>query len=375
MRKKLYYIDALELPGQSAHSLQVMVNIKYFQKHFDFELISYKDKTFNGKSKIKHIAFFRPKFFRRIIPYSVFHLLYKIRKLNFQEDSFLFTRNVIIAFFLSKKFKKTFIEIHDIPSIRDNIFYYIFFKFWLEILSLYLLKKKKNVVLITISHGLKKELIKKKYLKENLLVLPDGVDLEKFDLNISKVDARNKLSLPQNKKILLYVGSFQKWKGIDTLLEASAGFDEDVVLIVLGGSKSEVNNLKHKYPKVIFKGYTPNELVPIFLKVADILVLPNSGKYKISSHFTSPLKLFEYMASKRPIIASNLPSIKEVVSSKDVLYFTPDDYKSLLYNVRKLLKSVNLQKLLAKNSYDKVKDYTWESRTKKIMLYIKENGL
>jgi glycosyltransferase involved in cell wall biosynthesis len=76
------------------------------------------------------------------------------------------------------------------------------------------------------------------------------------------------------------------------------------------------------------------------------------------------------MASKRPIIASNLPSIREIVSEKEVLFFKSDDSKKLALNITKLLKDNKLQELLSKNAFEKVKSYTWEKRVKEIINFI-----
>ena len=73
------------------------------------------------------------------------------------------------------------------------------------------------------------------------------------------------------------------------------------------------------------------------------------------------------MAAKKAIIASNLPSIKEIANENEVLFFKPDNYLDLSKKVNKLLNDDNLNKLLAKNSYEKVKKFTWEKRVQNIV--------
>ena len=359
---KLYYVDSTVVPGDSAHSVQIESNLAEMDKKFDLRLISF---TTGDKIKFcKHFAFRRPKLFNKIMPYGVIYLIYIMKK-NFKFDSkkdFLFTRSSLIGLFFSKRFKKTIVEVHDIPSIKDGILHYFLFKFWLEVLPLFFLKYKRKIKLAVISKGLKKDLIKRGYNKNRIFVLPDGVDINKFDINLNTNDVRVELNLPKNKKIVLYTGSFQSWKGYNVLLEASKRLDKNVILVMVGGKNVQVKILSKQYPNVIFKGYVNNNLIPKYLKAADVLVLPNSGKFKISASYTSPLKLFEYMASKKPIVASNLTSIREIVNNQTVFFIKPDDISSLIQGITKVLKDRHFSKTLGDNAYKSVQDYTWERR-------------
>ena len=74
--------------------------------------------------------------------------------------------------------------------------------------------------------------------------------------------------------------------------------------------------------------------MPYWLKSADVLVLPNKKGEKISERYTSPLKLFEYMASGRPMIVSDLSSLREIVSAETAMFVEPNDPQALVSGIR-----------------------------------------
>ena len=80
---------------------------------------------------------------------------------------------------------------------------------------------------------------------------------------------------------------------------------------------------------ILILGRKPKNEVPYYLKSADILLLPNIPINKESIEYTSPIKMFEYMASQRLIIASRLPSIEEILNSKNAVFFKAGDAQDL----------------------------------------------
>jgi len=203
------------------------------------------------------------------------------------------------------------------------------------------------------------------------------VDIDKFDTDVSKEEARRMLNLNIDGKIVVYAGHLYPWKGVYILIEASKFLDATVVLV--GGLEEDVNKVKryiksNKIDNVHVVGHVEPSKVPLYLKAADVLVLPNSAQDKRSVYYTSPLKLFEYMASRRPIVASDLPSIREVLDESCAIFVTPDDPKSLSYGIKKVFKDVELADRIADLAYNEVKFYSWISRAKKILYMIKKGG-
>jgi len=111
--------------------------------------------------------------------------------------------------------------------------------------------------------------------------------------------------------------------------------------------------------------------MPYYLKSADVLILPNSGKKDVSRYWTSPMKMFEYMASQRPIVASDLSSIGEVLSENNSILVEPDNPQALAEGIKKVLDDKELSQRISQQAYIDVKKYTWDKRAQKILDFVK----
>jgi glycosyltransferase involved in cell wall biosynthesis len=142
----------------------------------------------------------------------------------------------------------------------------------------------------------------------------------------------------------------------------------------MGGVDQELATFKKKYAsgRAHVIGFQPREKIAALLKSADVLVLPNSANPKISALYTSPLKLFQYMASGVPIVASDLPSIREILTDENAFWFLPDDPRSLALQIEYVLSQPELAHMKAARAKDDVKKYTWDARAKNILAFIAE---
>jgi len=199
----------------------------------------------------------------------------------------------------------------------------------------------------------------------NLILERNGVELQRFNkLKFKKLDIKN--------INVCYIGSFQKWKGFETLIKAFSSLEKGFNLILVGARQSEIKNLNNMcdqngVKKFQIYGHMNQDKLINFYKKADVLVLPNSKKYK-DNLSTSPIKLFEYMATKRPIIASNIDSIREILSEKCAIFFESDNSNDLALKIKNIIDLDHLQ--IAKNSFNEVKNYTWKSRADRIVNFI-----
>jgi glycosyltransferase involved in cell wall biosynthesis len=117
---------------------------------------------------------------------------------------------------------------------------------------------------------------------------------------------------------------------------------------------------------VTFTGLLPPSAVPDALVQADVLALPNPAS-AISTHSTSPLKLFEYMAAGRAIVASNLPAIREVLTDeRTALLVAAGDPDALAAGIRRLAGDPGLRDRLADAALQAVAEYSWDRRAERL---------
>lgn len=312
-------------------------------------------KIFSIK-KIGKTDFINYRFLPRILAFLLETIYFSAKSFSYlksiKENYLVYARDREIAW-LCLFLKKPFIwEIHFLPKM----------------LFIYKPVLKRLFKIATITGYMKNKLAEAGIRPEKIVFLPDAVDLEKFTVKESKQAIRKKLNLPADKKIIMYSGQLYGWKGVDTLVKASNFLSNNFNVVIVGGHDNEIEELrKIPHKNILFAGQKNNKEVPFWLKAADILVLPNSGKYEISRHFTSPMKLFEYMASGVPIVSSDLPSLREILTEDEAIFFRPDSAGDL---GAVLLGNAGKEEFLKKisgNALKKVQKYTWKNRTKEVI--------
>ncbi len=239
-------------------------------------------------------------------------------------------------------------------------------------------KSKYFICVVTISNVLKNLFIKAGIPKEKILVLEDAVELKKYDtIKKTKLELRELLNLPKKKTIIMYTGSLFEGRGIDTLLDAVSILDDsNLICYFLGGNNKEIRRWekyraqKNNQINVNFLGFIQNSKIPFYHKAADILVAPYSLKCN-NIQWMSPIKLFEYMASKIPIITSNVKRIKQICNNGECLFFKESYPLDLVKKIKKLLNNKDLGLNLSERAYQTVKNYTYEKRCQEIISFFK----
>lgn len=225
---------------------------------------------------------------------------------------------------------------------------------------------------VTITLGLKSELERRLGGRANIAVVPDGTRLSPERADDTEIEPGGHPPVPRPFTIG-YAGHLYPWKGVDLIIEALTVLPDTHALII-GGHEQErdierVQALAARLEcasRVTFSGQLPPSEVGDRLREADVLVLPNPAS-AVSSAFTSPLKLFEYMAAGRPIVASDLASIREVLADeRNALLMAPGSSQSMAAAIRRLKDDPALGRRLAKQALSDVAEYTWAKRAARL---------
>ena len=209
----------------------------------------------------------------------------------------------------------------------------------------------------------------------NLIVAPNGVDLEDFCLKETNDKVIDSLNLPANKLVVMYVGHLYKWKGVETIIETAKKINDDkFIFVIVGGTKEDVKKYKtiikaEGIGNVILTGDRPHDLIPQYLQLADVLLLPNVATSNESINFTSPIKMFEYMAAGKPIIASKLPSIGEILNNYNATLVTPGDSGDLVKELLNFKQNPLTFKEKAEVAKKDVLVYTWDNHVRKLTTF------
>lgn len=373
---KLIYISNTRIPSEKANTYQSMVMCEAFSQYFDevefwypdmrntTEMLKidnpYKFYSIKETFKLKKIKCFDNdilfKYFNKVwfVSRSVtfgFNIALNLRKEP--GDSLIFIRDVIGVKFL--------VLLKKLGLIKQKIF------FEAHVYSKNISKLNKNIDGLVVINNYLKTLYEKEGIK-NILVAHDGVKINEYK------DIKFKSESISSIKNIVYIGNLFKWKGVYTLVDSIKYFDKNIKFIVIGGSNDTLPFFKEYVKKNNIKnieiiGFVQKKETLKYIEKSDVLVLPNSAKDKMS-YYTSPLKLFEYMASKRPIVASRLPSIEEVLQDKkNSILCEPDNSKDLADKIKWCLENDTTK--IVNQAYQDVQNYTWDKRAQKIVNWMK----
>lgn len=217
---------------------------------------------------------------------------------------------------------------------------------------------------------------------ESVIMAHDAVDLNFFSEPIESEKLRNELYLPQEKKIATYLGRFQTMgmeKGIGEILKAACLLldEKNLHFLFIGGPLS----LATEYKKQIqswgldlnhfeFRDRVPPTEVAKYLRSSDVLLMPfpQNPHYEINM---SPLKMFEYMASGIPIVASDLAPIRDILTHEETaLLCAAGDEKSLATCLKRALHDPKTCSRIAQNAKQAAKAHTWDQRAERILDFI-----
>ncbi len=217
------------------------------------------------------------------------------------------------------------------------------------------------------------------HLAQHSIVAHDGFRATRFADLPNTASARAQVGWDASAYVVGYVGrlhTMKMGKGVDTLLEALLQV-EGVTVALVGGPDDMAEDLRaywiaHGLPaeRFLYAGQVPPSRVPLYLRAFDVCVMPLPFTPHFAYH-ASPLKLFEYMAAERAVIATDLPSWADVVrDGENALLVPPSDVGALAEAVHRL-QDASLRDRMAQVAHaEAFAHYTWRARAERILTAI-----
>jgi glycosyltransferase involved in cell wall biosynthesis len=203
-----------------------------------------------------------------------------------------------------------------------------------------------------------------------------GVDLESVEASrVDRMTARTQLGLTLDKKLAVYTGKiYFGYREVDHILEAAQLLQEEaqIEFVLVGGREDHVDRLRRRAAaagihNVTFTGFVPPTAVPVYQQAADVLLLYYPSGLELNK-YRSPGKLFEYMASRRPIVAVDLPVLREVLGDEpSAMMIPPDSPRRLAEAIRVILDDPEEAERLAAAACRRVAAFTWEARARAVL--------
>lgn len=295
-----------------------------------------------------------------IITFAIGSLL---RSLFWNEKTIILTRTDRVAALLARAGKKVIYENHTFyfPSNTTTS------KFRRRVKAV---MRNRNVCMVAISQRLKELWINYRINSDKIYVAHDGVDLAEFKgmAKIEKKDIRKRLRLPGEKEIICYTGSLSPDRGIGFILDAAAYYkDKNFLFLIIGGSAPEIRRYKNKLQtdNVSFTGYIENSKIPLYLRSADLLVMPYQ-KTVVTIDGCSPMKAFEYLASGNYILAPIFPSFYEIMKDfEGITFYDADDRQKFIYEIGEILTNPDASRYY--DRFDNLEKYSWQNRAKNLL--------
>lgn len=363
---KIIYIAESIIPSQTANSIHVMKMCQAFASngHEVILLVPNRaDKNLNIDDvydfygvkrcfKIIELPFFGGKF-----GFFIFAFL-SVMKARKERPRIVYTRFLYSAFLSLAIGLPTIYEIHSSFTTKiDKLFFC-------------LINKNKLKKIVVISKYLKNYFIERYKISESkILVAPDGADSIPTMINPIGIGKNDKLKVG-------YIGHLYKGRGINIITEIAkrCGWVE---FHIIGGMPEDLNFWKKelfKQENVIFYGHIPHKDVYRYMLSMDALIAPYQKKVTVqgkgdTSQWMSPLKIFEYMATGKAILASDLPALREVLEhKKNSLLAISDNVDMWISNLESIRENIQIRNELGRNAKnDFENNYTWKSRAANVI--------
>ena len=393
---KLLYISLMRLPTEKAHGLQIMQNCEAFANAgCDVTLwVARRWNTREMRRVSDPYAYYgiQPNFTIRRIPCIDIFPLFPPDGLGARLAHYLLLLSYTVVSLVALLFSRA-----DIYYSRDESM--------LALLAR--LKNRRRLVyeahlfappgrgavlqrdvasrvgsIIAITERLQQDLIRERDAEPaRTIVAHDGIRRARFADLPDQLTARRDIGWAENTFIVGFVGRLQMIgmdKGVGGLIDALAPVD-GAHLVLVGGPDAMAEELRRQWSarglpadRFLYAGHVPPGQVPLYLRAFDVCAMPHPRTEQFAN-YTSPLKLFEYMAAGKAMVASDLPAWSDVVSDGETaLLVPPDDIAAWTAAINRLRDDDDLRRRLGENARERVMArYTWDARAEKILSHIR----
>jgi glycosyltransferase involved in cell wall biosynthesis len=370
----LTYLSTAAIPSTTANSIHVMKMCQAFcQEGYDATLLipDFQRAPAPDPGELRHhygiTVPFRLQRFPSLRPLRGWDFDFKsLRHVRRMRTPLLYTRSLRQAALSSWAGIPTIFEAHDIPRgiLGDRYFKHI-------------LSSEKILRIVSISEALKCVLLQshgaRASLERDILVQPDGVDIERFQPLPEPAAARSELGISERFTVG-YSGHLYPGRGVDLILELAERLP-DATFLLVGGTPEALRLWQEKARhrrNVIFKGFIPNGELPRYLAACDVLVMPYQAAVAVSSggdtsRWMSPMKMFEYLAAGRLIVSSDLPVLREVLNERNSVLCSAQDADAWTRTLTRAREDADWRLGLEAQAKLDAQGYSWRNRVRQIL--------
>ncbi|HEY59771.1 MAG TPA: glycosyltransferase family 4 protein [Anaerolineae bacterium] len=208
-----------------------------------------------------------------------------------------------------------------------------------------------------------------------LQIAPNGTDLESYSNLPDPVNARKKIGLKECLTVV-FTGHFYKGRGMDLLLELAKSLPE-INFLCVGGRQEDIEPWKKRLRSLDIKnitltGFVPNSKLPLYQAAGDILVMPYGKAIAGSSggniaKVINPMKMFDYLATGRAIVSSDLPIFHEILNKDNAVFCPPENTSAWIHVIKALSEDQHRRTTLGKRAKQDAAQYTWIKRSKRTL--------
>ncbi|MHB8134141.1 MAG: glycosyltransferase [Anaerolineaceae bacterium] len=211
-----------------------------------------------------------------------------------------------------------------------------------------------------------------KFSPGEIVISPDGVDIERYGNKQTPSEIRKKIGIKDNFSAV-YTGHLYAGRGMNLMVELASLLPE-IQFVWVGGRDNDVAYWRNiiidrNLNNIMIVGFVKNELIPLYQMAGDILLMPYEKSITGSSggntvDFCSPMKMFEYLASGRPIISSDIPVFHEVLNSANAIFCDSEDSLCWRDAVLQIYNHPTIAKSLSAQAKLDAQGYSWINRCK-----------